>query len=272
MLTLVLVLALSLAGVLAAGGAPGPVMPGPAPGPERPAGPPGRGPAPIALEALGVARSPGALGPAGVARSPGALPMTIARLQYEGGGDWYVGPSTLPNLLEEIRERTGVPVAPQPATVRLTDAALWDYPFLFISGHGNIALRDEEVAILRRYLLSGGFLLADDCYGMDESFRREMRKVFPDREMVELPRDHPIYRGFYEMPEGLPKIHEHDNQPPQGFGIFHDGRLVMFYAYESDIHDGWEDEHVHNDPPEIREQAFRMGVNIFAYAVAQLVP
>jgi hypothetical protein len=197
--------------------------------------------------------------------------MTIARVQYGGGGDWYLGPSTLPNLLSEIRGRTGIPVAAQPVTVRLTDAAIWDHPFLFMSGHGNVALTAEEVANLRKHLLSGGFLLANDSYGMDESFRREIRKVFPDREMVELPPDHPIYRAFYAMPAGIPKIHEHDKKPPQGFGIFHEGRLVLFYAYESDIHDGWENADVHGDPPEIREQAFRMGVNIFVYALAQLV-
>lgn len=193
----------------------------------------------------------------------------IARLQYDGGGDWYVGPSTLPNLLSEIRARTGIPVAPQPPSVRLRDPALWDHPFLFMSGHGNILLSPEEVEILRRYLLSGGFLLANDSYGLDASFRREIAKVFPDKELVELPPDHPIFRSFYPMPNGIPKIHEHDNKPPQAFGIFHEGRLVLFYAYESDIGDGWEDASVHNDPQEVREQAFRMGVNVFLFALAQ---
>lgn len=197
--------------------------------------------------------------------------MTIARLQYDGGGDWYVGPSTLPNLLTEIRSRTGVPVATQPVTVRATDPHLWRFPFLFMAGHGNIRFSDEELVVLRRYLTSGGFLLADDCYGMDESFRREMRRLFPDSDLVEVPHDHPIYHSFYNFPDGLPKIHEHDGKPPQGFGIFHEGRLVVFYAYESDIHDGWEDPEVHNDPPELREAAFRMGVNIFMYALSQAV-
>jgi hypothetical protein len=204
--------------------------------------------------------------------APPAPEITIARLQYGGGGDWYVGPSTLPNLLKEIRSRTGIPVAGQPATVRLTDPRLWDHPFLFIAGHGNIQFTDEEVLILRRYLQTGGFLYADDCYGMDESFRREMRRVFPDQALVELPRAHPIYASHYPMPEGLPKIHEHDGKPPQGFGLFHEGRLAVFYAYESDIHDGWEDPEVHGDPPALREAAFRMGVNIFVYALAQLAP
>jgi hypothetical protein len=195
--------------------------------------------------------------------------MTIARLQYDGGGDWYVGPSTLPNLLAEIRQRAGIPVAAQPTSVRLRDPALWDNPFLFMSGHGNILFTADEVETLRRYLLSGGFLLVNDSYGLDASFRREIARVFPDKELVELPRDHAIYRVFYSMPNGIPKIHEHDNKPPQGFGLFHDGRLILFYAYESDIGDGWEDANVHNDPQDVREQAFRMGVNIFLFALAQ---
>jgi hypothetical protein len=207
-------------------------------------------------------------------RAPAVQPptaLTIARLQYGGGGDWYLGPSTLPNLLSEVRKRTGIPAAAQAATVSLTDAALWDHPLLYMSGHGNISLTDEEVTNLRRHLLAGGFLLANDSYGMDESFRREIRKVFPDKDLVELPRNHPIFHAFYDMPTGIPKVHEHDNKPPQGFGIFHEGRLVLFYAYESDIGDGWEDASVHGDPAEIREQAFRMGVNIFVYVLSQRV-
>ena len=224
----------------------------------------------LAVAGMGAAAVPRA------AESQQAAPgsgtgMTIARVQYGGGGDWYVGPSTLPNLLSEIRGRTGIPVAAQPVTVRLTDAAIWDHPFLFMSGHGNIVLTTEEAANLRKHLLAGGFLLANDSYGMDESFRREIRKVFPDKEIVELPPNHPIYRSFYAMPAGIPKIHEHDNKAPQGFGIFHEGRLIVFYAYEADIADGWENADVHGDPPEIREQAFRMGVNVFVYALAQLV-
>jgi hypothetical protein len=209
--------------------------------------------------------------PPRAAAAPSPTALTIARVQYGGGGDWYLGPSMLPNLLSQIRERTGVPVAAQPATVRLTDAALWDHPLLFMTGHGNISLTDEEVTNLRRHLLAGGFLLANDSYGMDESFRREIRKVFPDKELVELPRDHPIFRAFYPMPNGIPKVHEHDNKPPQGFGVFHEGRLVLFYAYESDIGDGWEDATVHGDPADVREQALRMGVNIFVYVLSQRI-
>jgi hypothetical protein len=221
----------------------------------------------LALVLVGPAASAGAAQSAG---EPDRA-MTIARLQYGGGGDWYVGPSTLPNLLAEIRERTGLPVAPRPATVRLTDPRLRDHPFLFLTGHGNIHFTDEEIAALRRYLLSGGFLHADDCYGMDEAFRREIARVFPDKPLVEVPLDHPIYHIVYSFPDGPPKIHEHDGKPPQGFGIFHDGRLIVYYTYESDIHDGWEDPEVHGNPPELRELAFRMGVNIFMYALAQTV-
>jgi hypothetical protein len=197
--------------------------------------------------------------------------LTIARLHYGGGGDWYVGPSTLPNLLREIRVRTGLAIDERPVDLRLTDPALWQYPYLFMAGHGNVRFTDEEVGILRNYLSSGGFLNADDCYGMDESFRREMRRVFPEKELIELPLDHPIYRVVYDLP-GLPKVHKHDGKRAQGFGIVHNGRLVVYYAYESDIHDGWEDATVHDDPPALREAAFRMGVNLFMYALSQAAP
>lgn len=195
--------------------------------------------------------------------------LTIARLEYGGGGDWYANPSSLPNLLRAIRERTGLPVSDRPAQVKLTDPALFDYPYLYLTGHGEIRLSDAEVAALRRYLLSGGFLHADDNYGLDESFRREIRRVFPDKDLIEIPVDHPIYRIHYELP-GLPKIHEHDGKPAQGFGIFHEGRLVVFYSHESDLGDGWEDPEVHGNPPEAREAALRMGVNLFLFALSQV--
>lgn len=208
--------------------------------------------------------------PVAAQATPDAPPLTIAQLQYEGGGDWYANPSGLPNLLREIRDRTGIPVhTGERITVRLTDPRLRDYPYIYITGHGNIRFTPEEVAILRDYLLSGGFLHVDDNYGLDESFRREIARVFPDRELVELPHDHPIYHIFYPFPRGIPKIHEHDGHPPQGFGIFHDGRLVVFYSYETDLGNGWEDEDLYGDPPEIREQAFRMGVNLFLYMLSQ---
>jgi hypothetical protein len=198
--------------------------------------------------------------------------LTIAQLQYDGGGDWYANPSGLPNLLREIGRRTGIAVSAQPAHVKLTAPELWNHPYIYLTGHGTVRLSAEEVQILRRYLTSGGFLHADDNYGLDASFRRELRKVFPDQELVELPADHPVYHSFYDFPDGLPKIHEHDGKPAQGFGIFHEGRLVVFYSYESDLGNGWEDAERHQTPPETRERALRMGVNLFMYAIAQVAP
>lgn len=197
--------------------------------------------------------------------------LTIAQLQYGGGGDWYANPSGLPNLLRAIRERTKLPVSDRPGRVKLTDAALWSYPYLYMTGHGNVEFTEEEVGILRRYLLSGGFLHVDDNYGLDESFRREIKRVFPDKELVELPHSHPIYHGLYEFPRGLPKIHQHDNKPAQGFGIIHEGRLILFYSYESDLGNGWEDPGTYDNPPEIREAALRMGINLFLHALSQVV-
>lgn len=209
---------------------------------------------------------------------PGVMPRpvvvadpTIAQVQYDGGGDWYANPSGLPNLLSFISERTGLPVAVGPARVRLTDPALRTYPFLYLTGHGNILLTDREVEGLRRYLDDGGFLHADDNYGMDESFRREMRRVFPGAELVVVPHDHPVYHVVYSFPSGLPKIHEHEGKPAQGLGIFRGGRLVVFYSYESDLGNGWEDPEVHDNSPEVREQALRMGLNLFVYALSQAV-
>ncbi len=207
----------------------------------------------------------GAAAPAGGAREE----LTIAQLQYDGGGDWYANPSGLPNLLDAIRERTGLRIAAEPGRTRLTDPSLWNYPYLYMTGHGNVRFTDEEVQLLRRWLLAGGFLHADDNYGLDESFRREMARVFPEKELVEVPHDHPIYHVFYDFPQGLPKIHLHDDGPAQGFGIFHEGRLLVFYSYESDLGNGWEDPDVHGDPPQAREQALRMGVNLFMYALSQ---
>ncbi|MBN1754796.1 DUF4159 domain-containing protein [bacterium] len=195
--------------------------------------------------------------------------ITVARIKYTGGGDWYCDPSSLPNLMEFVRENTDIPAVDLGKAVKLTDEDLFNYPFLYISGHGNISFSNEEVKRLRTYLTSGGFLHADDNYGMDESFRREMKKVFPDKELVELPFSHEIYHIYYDFPAGLPKIHKHDEKPAQGFGIFHEGRMVVFYSYESDLGDGWEDPQVHNDPPEKRLEALKMGANILIYALSQ---
>ena len=192
---------------------------------------------------------------------------TIAQLHYAGGGDWYANPSALPNLLAEIRRRTAVDAADRPAQLELTDPDLRDYPYLYLTGHGNIRFSEEDLTILRNYLSDGGFLHADDNYGLDASFRRELARLFPDRQLVDVPLDHAVYRIFYEFPDGIPKVHEHDGLPAQGLGIFVDGRLAVFYSYQSDLGDGWEDPDVHDDIPEAREQALRMGVNLFLYAL-----
>ncbi len=209
--------------------------------------------------------------PAGLAPQPDSV-LTVGRLQYDGGGDWYANPSSLSNLLAAIRERTGIATTRRETPVRPLDPALRDYPFLYMTGHGNVRFTEDERAALREYLLSGGFLHADDNYGMDESFRREIAAMFPERELVELPADHPVFHVVYDFPEGLPKIHEHDGGPPQAFGIFNGGRLMIFYSYESDLGDGWEDEGVHDDTVEIREAAIRMGVNLYVYVLSQITP
>lgn len=203
---------------------------------------------------------------------PANASLTVGRLQYGGGGDWYANPSSLPNLLRAIREATGIPVAERERVVRPLDPDLRDHPFLHMTGHGNVAFTPEERRVLRTYLEDGGFLHADDNYGMDESFRREMALLFPDREMVELPADHPVFHAYFAFPDGVPKIHEHDGRPPQAFGIFHEGRVVVLYTYETDLGNGWEDEEVHGNPPQLREEALRMGVNLFVYALAQRTP
>jgi len=207
--------------------------------------------------------------PMAVPTLPSADSITIARLQYEGGGDWYANPSSLPNLLAAIRERTGVSVARQEINLKPLDPGLHDHPYLYMTGHGDVRFSAAERAALREYLISGGFLHADDNYGMDKSFREEIASVFPDAELTEIPADHPVFHTFYDFPEGLPKIHEHDGKPPQAFGIFYEGRLVVFYSYESDLGDGWEDESVHEDPAEVRERALRMGVNLFLFVLGQ---
>jgi len=195
--------------------------------------------------------------------------LTIARLQYDGGGDWYANPSSLPNLLEALRERTGLATARREVNVTPLDPVLRDYPYLYMTGHGNVEFTPAERSALRDYLLAGGFLHADDNYGLDESFRAEMAEIFPDAELTEIPPGHPVFSTFYDFPDGSPKIHEHDGQAPQAFGIFLDGRMLVFYTFESDLGDGWEDEGVHEDTPELREDAIRMGVNVFLFALGQ---
>jgi len=199
-------------------------------------------------------------------------PLVIGRLHYEGGGDWYANPSSLPNLLAAIRERTALVTADREVVVRLTDDRVWDVPYLYATGHGNVRFSDAELEVLRRWLRQGGFLHVDDNYGMDESIRRELARVFPGNTLVEVPLDHPIYRVVYPFPRGIPKIHEHDGKPAQGFGLFVNGRLAVYYSYQADLGDGWEDGDVHRDPPELREAALRMGVNLFSYAVGYAAP
>jgi hypothetical protein len=204
---------------------------------------------------------------AGFSPAPPAPVMTIGRLHYDGGGDWYANPSSLPNLLTALRTRTTLRVSLEEKVVTLGDDDLWNVPYIYMTGHGNVRWSDQDLRTLRRYLEQGGFLHADDNYGMDASIRRELGRLFPDHPLVEVPLDHPVYHLVYEFPKGIPKIHVHDGKPAQGFGIFLDGRLAVYYSYQSDLGDGWEDPEVHHDPAEKRESALRMGVNLFSYAV-----
>ena len=193
--------------------------------------------------------------------------LSVARIKYDGGGDWYGNKTTFINLFKRISEDLGIQCAYKEDAVELLDESLFSYPIAYIAGHGNIKFSDEEAVRFRNYLTSGGFLYADDDYGMDKSFRREMKKVFPELNFIELPFDHPIYHIHYQFNQGLPKIHEHDGGPPKGLGLIYQGRLIVFYSYNTDISDGCEDVEIHNDPPEKREEALRMGVNILLYAL-----
>ena len=191
----------------------------------------------------------------------------ITRLKYPGGGDWYSNPSSLPNLIAFIAENTNIPIDPKEYRTELTAGDLYNHPFLYMNGHGNVRFTDEGARLLRDYLVSGGFLHADDNYGLDESFRCEMKRVFPKKDWVELPWDHPIFQSYYDFPKGCPKIHEHDGKPAQLLGLFHKGRLIVVYSYQSDLGDGWEDLEVHNDGPAKHEAALKMGTNIVVYAM-----
>lgn len=199
---------------------------------------------------------------------PGHRDFSIARLKYGGGGDWYEDRTSITNLLRGARDRMGIPLAgDREAVVEPGSASLFQYPFVFACGHGNIKFTPAEVANLRRYLTTGGFLWVDDDFGIDASLRREMKRVLPEASFVELPFSHPIYHSLYDFPAGMPKIHEHSGGPAKGFGIVHDGRLVVFYSHDTDLGDGLEDEEVHHDPPEKRELAMRMALNIAHYAL-----
>jgi Domain of unknown function (DUF4159) len=221
----------------------------------------------LAVVLLSLIVTPGARGAVGGDPSE-EYGVRIARIKYGGGGDWYTDPSSIPNWLREFEQRTGIKTYPEEKVVSIMDENLRAYPFLYMTGHGTVRLAPQEVETLRAYLESGGFLYADDCYGMDASFRKLVRELFPEKELEELPNSHPIYHVVYDLP-GLPKIHEHDGKPPQGLGIAIEGRLVLFYTYETDIGDGLEDPRVHDDPPEKRELAVRMAVNTLMYAITQ---
>jgi hypothetical protein len=234
----------------------------------------------VLLIAACLALPPGlaaAIPPVPVAVSPrahtvaGPGRLAIARLQYEGGGDWYANPSSLPNLIRAIAERTALPIERVEGKVRLTDSALFDFPFLHATGHGEITFSEVEARRLREYLTRGGFLHVDDNYGLDESFRREIARVFPDRPLVEVPYSHPIYRLVYDVPNGPVKVHEHDGKPAKGYGIFIGNRLALYYTFSADLGNGWEDVGTYPDPPALHEQAIRLGVNLFTYAVTSRV-
>lgn len=202
------------------------------------------------------------------ARAQTEYAVTIGRLQYDGGGDWYGDPESLKELAQFVRQEAGLDIAPEEQVVELTTDKLFGLPYLYMTGHGNVEFSTGEALRLRRYLEGGGFLHIDDNYGLDEHIRPALDLVFPDRDLVELPFSHPVYSSHFSFPGGLPKIHEHDGKPAQGFGILDDaGRLMVFYSYETDLGDGWEPEAVHGNPPEKRRAALQMGTNLVVYAL-----
>lgn len=194
--------------------------------------------------------------------------FVLARLKYQGGGDWYNDPSIIPNLLKFMADNTNIIVGNSQAIVEIMDEELFSYPIIFMTGHGRINFSKQEAERLRLYLTSGGFLYADDDYGMDDSFRKEIKKIFPEQELPEIPFSHEIFHRHFDFTNGSPKTHEHDGGPPKSYGIFYEGRMVVFYTFNTNISDGWADEQVHNDPPEVRRSAFEMGTNIIVYALS----
>ncbi len=196
-----------------------------------------------------------------------STPIQMVRVKYSGGGDWYNDPSIIPNMMSEFEKRTGIPTKKQEVVLSLDDDKIFSYPILFITGHSKIVLSDKECKMLRRYIENGGFVYADDDYGMDMYIRQQIKKAFPNHQLTEVPFDNPIFHIFYNFSKGLPKIHEHYKGPPHGYGIFIDGRLSLFYTYNTNISDGWADPDVHKDPQKKREEAFKMGTNIIYYAI-----
>jgi hypothetical protein len=191
--------------------------------------------------------------------------IQIARLKYNGGGDWYANKTALPNLIRFCKQQLKVNLADEEAVVDVGSPDLFHYPLIHLTGHGNIVFSKDEAQNLRNYLKAGGFLHADDNYGLNTYFRREMKKVFPELDWVELPYNHPLYHQHFDFKNGLPKVHEHDGKPAQGFGLFLNGRLICFYSYECDLGNGWEDADVYNDPEPVRTKALQMGSNILEY-------
>ncbi len=192
--------------------------------------------------------------------------LKIALMKYRGGGDWYANPTALPNLIKFCNQNINTNIAPEPETVEAGSPDLFNYPFIHMTGHGNVIFNDQEAENLRNYLIGGGFLHISDNYGMDPYVRKAIKKIFPELELIELPFQHPVYHQKFNFSNGLPKIHEHDEKPAQGFGILYEGRLVVFYDYECDLGDGWENPEVHKDPEEKRQQALQMGANLVQLA------
>ena len=197
--------------------------------------------------------------------APAQNELQIARLKYKGGGDWYANPTSLPNLIQFCNQNLGTRIDAKEETVEAGSPELFNYPFIHMTGHGNVVFTDQEARNLRRYLMAGGFLHIDDNYGMDPYVRAEMKKVFPELDFVELPFDHPLYRQVYPFRQGPPKIHEHDGKPAQGLALIYQGRMVCYYTYQCDLGDGWEDPEVHDDPPKLHRDALKMGGNLIQY-------
>jgi hypothetical protein len=193
----------------------------------------------------------------------------VGVLKYRGGGDYYANPTSLPNLVQYANKNKNTRINPETPYVDVGSPDLFNYPFVHMTGHGNVVFSPADVQNLRNYLLGGGFLHIDDNYGMDQFIRPEIKKLFPDNKLVELPYNHELFTFPYNFPKGLPKIHEHDNKPPQAFAIFENGRMCLLYTYETDLGDGWEDDAVHNNPPDVREKALKMGVNILYFALVK---
>ena len=198
-----------------------------------------------------------------------AQTFSIARIHYGGGGDWYSDPSSIPNLLNYLNKNTAISTNLEEIRIKLTDEDANQHPYLYLTGHGNIKFSDNEVIALRSILMNNGFLHADDNYGMDASFRREIKRVFPNKDLVPLPYTHRLFHSYYSFPNGLPKVHEHDGKAPQALALFEGERIILLYTYESDLGDGWENESVHQDPWPVREAALKMGVNIIYFALTQ---